>query len=339
MNDPPAPNATVSSSHRPIPSLLPPIPVVAGTGKWHLLTILAGCMLVVTFFLPACHLHDWSVHAVPATYFRHLLRAFYFRQAVFFGGANDLGTLVYVIAVEVLPHVWGVLAILFSAMSLLGWTRLRTVPQAIGVLSGVLIGSAWVVGVVQLVPMYVQAFSQGLSPSPTWWVWLALVVVTLIVAVVGVLYALLAVRRRSWAYLYHGFAGAGVLVLVCMAFYVYLPLLGWSNAWRYVGLSGMTITSLACCLLLFSRIGEARTLTGLTWRRTLWYLLTLRLHTALRRFGLCPKCGYYLYGLREQRCPECGRPFSFDELGVTSESLDFMGDPSATGQVVGIARP
>lgn len=35
-------------------------------------------------------------------------------------------------------------------------------------------------------------------------------------------------------------------------------------------------------------------------------LLVERRRRALARRGTCPKCGYLLYGLSEQRCPECG---------------------------------
>jgi amino acid transporter len=40
--------------------------------------------------------------------------------------------------------------------------------------------------------------------------------------------------------------------------------------------------------------------------------------------GMCPGCGYNLYGLRDQRCPECGRPFTFEEIRSTPQSLGFM---------------
>jgi hypothetical protein len=35
----------------------------------------------------------------------------------------------------------------------------------------------------------------------------------------------------------------------------------------------------------------------------------------------CPECGYLLVGLSEKRCPECGRPFTLEELGVTEADL------------------
>jgi hypothetical protein len=43
-----------------------------------------------------------------------------------------------------------------------------------------------------------------------------------------------------------------------------------------------------------------------------------RVHRMIRRRsfgpGDCPACGYNLKGIRERRCPECGRAFSNDEL-------------------------
>ncbi|UCG15098.1 MAG: hypothetical protein JSV19_07345 [Phycisphaerales bacterium] len=47
--------------------------------------------------------------------------------------------------------------------------------------------------------------------------------------------------------------------------------------------------------------------------------------TRKRMAGHCPGCGYNLRGLSEQRCPECGRAFTFDELRTTPEKLGFTG--------------
>ena len=52
--------------------------------------------------------------------------------------------------------------------------------------------------------------------------------------------------------------------------------------------------------------------------------------TRRRTAGHCPACGYNLRGLTEQRCPECGRPFTFYEIRATPEQLGFAGTPSAT---------
>jgi hypothetical protein len=36
----------------------------------------------------------------------------------------------------------------------------------------------------------------------------------------------------------------------------------------------------------------------------------------------CPTCGYCLIGSPRQICAECGRPFTFEELGITAEELN-----------------
>jgi len=35
----------------------------------------------------------------------------------------------------------------------------------------------------------------------------------------------------------------------------------------------------------------------------------------------CPGCSYCLVGLTADRCPECGRAFTLEELGITREEL------------------
>lgn len=40
---------------------------------------------------------------------------------------------------------------------------------------------------------------------------------------------------------------------------------------------------------------------------------------------VCPECGYVLYGVKEHRCPDCGRPFALTELNVTLLRIDEEG--------------
>lgn len=143
------------------------------------------------------------------------------------------------------------------------------------------------------------------------------------ISIGGLLYAFLAMRRGPWAYLYHGFAAASLLVFVLTLSLV----LGIATNVKF---GGLALSAAACWPLLLGRVGEARAVTGLTWRRTILYLITLRLHES-RPAGHCPGCGYNLYGLREMRCPECGRAFTFEEIGATPESIGFaVADDTAT---------
>jgi hypothetical protein len=44
----------------------------------------------------------------------------------------------------------------------------------------------------------------------------------------------------------------------------------------------------------------------------------------------CPACGYWLVGLTEDRCSECGRPFTLAELGIDRAALQ---PPSAEAKM------
>lgn len=332
VDDPLAINKTSSLSPKRIASSLPSVPVIAGTRKWHLLTIAAGCVLIATFFLPLDELRKWSAsREVPAKVVVRIFRDWNNHMPSSFPEVMVMAA--YIASVAILPHVWGLLMVLYTLGSLLDLRWLRRATHALGTVIGVALGVTAVVGMAFCLPRFLSYLKGG---GAQYYVALVLTSIIMLFAVLGVLYAMLAIRRGAWAYLYHGFAGAGVLVFVFTITNAVLVLAGGRE---YVGLTGLTVTGFFCCLLLFSRIGEARTITGLTWRRTLWYLLTLRLHKASWPVGLCPKCGYYLYGLREQRCPECGRPFSFEEVEATPETLGFAGEPSVFHGSLSEPRP
>jgi hypothetical protein len=323
MYDTTAASESVSPTARPCASSLPVVPVVPGTGKWHALTIFAGAILIVTFFLPLDRPIYQRSSNTPARFLGQLIQDADGIPRVF-QSFRGLAKLTVRFTMAALPQIWGVLIMLISVASLLDLRRLRGVLQTIGILLALPIAAAWTVCAGRLMSSFLR--------NPRFDVqslcWLATLIAVFVIPVGGLLYALLAYRRRGWAYLYHGFVGAGspVAMLLIVHFFAMMD----RGGLPYSGLTGVTITSLACCLLFFSRVGEARALTGLTWRRTLWHLFTLRLHKTLRTLGLCPGCGYNLYGLRERRCPECGRPFTFEEVGATPESLGFSGELPTT---------
>ena len=100
----------------------------------------------------------------------------------------------------------------------------------------------------------------------------------------------------------------------------------WFGFWFIVGVvdgsarHGLYLSFAASMVLLVSVVAEAKVLTRQGWRRTVWQLLTCRLRN-IDRTGRCPACDYYLFGLTEMRCPECGRPFTFEEVGVSPQEL------------------
>lgn len=63
----------------------------------------------------------------------------------------------------------------------------------------------------------------------------------------------------------------------------------------------------------------------LLWAFGPGFVIILWLHPqVLKDKGRCPGCGYILRGLSRQRCPECGRPFTWQEIRATPEQMHFQ---------------
>ncbi|MCG3137092.1 MAG: hypothetical protein HJJLKODD_00934 [Phycisphaerae bacterium] len=59
----------------------------------------------------------------------------------------------------------------------------------------------------------------------------------------------------------------------------------------------------------------------LTWQ--IWVIRNnLGARTVITTQPECPCCGYQLIGNRSKVCPECGRAYSYSELGVTAEEFE-----------------
>ncbi len=99
----------------------------------------------------------------------------------------------------------------------------------------------------------------------------------------------------------------------------------WVPSARVMWVTGSTLLLLGC-------VGEAGALTRRPWWDVLWRLPLCRLTDAPAESGTCPGCGYNLYGLTEQRCPECGRAFTFAEIGATPAEMGFGASKDEPGQ-------
>lgn len=104
------------------------------------------------------------------------------------------------------------------------------------------------------------------------------------------------------------------------------------SVWFLGAYYGLYVSFIAACLLVIGTLGEATALTRQSWLRTLGQLLTCRLAAMPVRAGRCPNCDYYLFGLTRMRCPECGRAFTFAEIGATPEEMGFGGPKSDAGE-------
>ena len=284
---------------------------------WRWVTVLAGLVLVVTFFLPitgrpVSFTQSSSLSDSPFMYFCEFLK--YDASS---GGGGPWMILVIFAQLLIfvwIPHVWGVCMAVFSYAQLRHKHRLRTAAHISGFVFGAILEAIWL----GLVGFYTFSSLRGSSLSNTSVFFVIALIVFWAVILAPMVYALFAIRRRPCTYLYHGLVIAVVMLLSVVLQSLFLQ-------WFLGPQPGPILSAMAVVVMLIARVGEARALTQQSWLKTLWQLLSLRLHKGLPAPGQCPACGYNLFGLTEQRCPECGRPFTFEELAVTSEELGFAG--------------
>lgn len=284
---------------------------------WRWLTVIAGLAIAATFFMPFTGSKSNLGKATgPNTIqYTHGEESFVDVPYVQWGQlVNRLTTtpvawwwayfflLIGLLVLWGFPQFWGLAMAIYSLAQLMGSRRTRAITSRIGLIGsttlGVLLAVLLVVGLAKMV---------GASPSPLpagAVFYLAVIGVMIILFILlPLLHGVLAARRRDWAYLYHGFIAAFLLVIP-------LDLIVVVSARSYLGLNGVTIFLVASCLLLIARVGEARAVSRLSWFRTILGLFLLRLHRYALPPGHCPACGYNLHALPEPRCPECGRPFT-----------------------------
>jgi len=78
-----------------------------------------------------------------------------------------------------------------------------------------------------------------------------------------------------------------------------------------------------CLVGMGTALGITAGLYVLIWSFGPGIFLLFMLEVRKRHAGHCPSCGYNLFGLSQQRCPECGEAFTFEEVGMTAEQLGF----------------
>ena len=224
------------------------------------------------------------------------------------------GALMGCVIQSAVPYLWGLAMAVYSLSQLIHCDRCRRITSLLALFASVTLGVLILVLLTATLLPMVKAAPPGSSGAIAF----ALLVVAVLVALfllVPLLHALLAARRRRWAYLYHGFVAA--FLLLCPISLI--PVL--ERALRKPELYAVPILVITSCLLLLSRVGEARAVSRLSWFWTILGLFLLRLHRWALPPGHCPACGYNLHALPEPRCPECGRPFTPEEAGLSPPDL------------------
>ncbi|MHC4446426.1 MAG: hypothetical protein ACYSXF_01285 [Planctomycetota bacterium] len=96
---------------------------------------------------------------------------------------------------------------------------------------------------------------------------------------------------------------------------------GYSESW-FVVMPGMAVFAVIALFLIIPR-SAPWTWIGLMML-TIPSVLVGGLFVAERRRKrlTCPACKFSLVGLKEHRCPECGRPFTLEELHASAADLE-----------------
>lgn len=268
--------------------------------KWRLLSLFSGLLLAACFLLPAVQGCNGPI--VPAA-------SLVWELSDAWNG-SWLIDVVAVVVVYFVAYAFGAALVIGALAALVAWPKLRSASTL-----AVIILLAYA-AVVVLASTLRQGFTNGWAPSS----WTTQDYVNLVFGLLcsplllaGTIFA---IRRRHQRRLCLWFLGG----LSGLAWFSYWPI--FSNP-----LYGLYLSLAACLLIVLASVGEAAVLTDQSWLRTFGQLLTCRLAPFYDPKGRCPGCDYYLYGLTEQRCPECGRPFTFDELNATPEELSFASTP------------
>jgi cytochrome c oxidase subunit IV len=282
----------------------------AGRRFWGVFTLLLSILLAATYFMPALDCVG-DVRVNPSVESRHFLKD----EVRSFSAPLDLRRAsvrwLSNYSIYAAPYLFGLLVAVGAATRLVqhrgaqrlcAWvTFLFFVFTAAGVIYCALIGHS----------MWNGEVIFSLSGH--------YIIRCLFIPLGATAYACWAIRLHERALLCLAFMGT----CICILWWWY-----WSSLHSWSGsfggpepVYGLDVAQFASVLLLISVVGEVSCLTRRNPAHALGQLLLGRVRPYVRDDGCCPACGYCLFGVTEQRCPECGRSFRPEEVGMSLSDL------------------
>jgi hypothetical protein len=303
--------------------------------RW--VTVVAGLVCCLTFFIPLTNtLVTLGIATGPSTtsfgpgtsvtYFDSPYNYWKYTAPnlarVGFLWPERLAKLFGLTAIAGLPYFWALCMTVFSLAQLLRMDQLKSISATAGLVAGLVIGGwGFLVAAWGFAYPIRGLFAAGLRDM-AWFSAIVLGILTLIGAAM-LFYSLRARRHGPWTYLYQGYLAAGYIFAIAVLVFVFEGRIGPDP------INGLNMLLAASFLLLVARISEAQAVARVSAWTAAISLLTLRLHRKAPQPGQCPNCRYSLQGLTEQRCPECGRPFTTDDAGIPGEPLAAACEESA----------
>lgn len=283
--------------------------------RWRLLSLASGGLLAATFFMPSVQgCNNPIIPAEEAWEFSEELRLSV-RDMYASIDLEDLAVAYYVLTAG---YLFGLLVALAALGRLTKGQRIQSLTRVCLILFTLILGGGiglvtshlgWRAGLDGLPALFSPT---EFAPLGSWLPFINFVLLPLwMMSLLVILW-----RGRNPPELSIAF----VTGLFAAHWFSYWSIMSWWNGDDHYGIH---LSFGASCVIVAAALGEARAVSRQSWMRTLGQLMTGRFRGQDERIGMCPKCGYNLYGLSEQRCPECGRAFTFEEVGATAETLGF----------------
>ncbi len=275
--------------------------------KWRFLSLGGGLLLAASFFMPA--IESCNKPVVPVERAAEMLEV---------KSISDVPEAVAVFCVYVAPYLVGVFAIVGIGIRLLQLERAHRIHAMVFLffICFVALPSFIVYSIAFGVAIYQHDSSLNAIWPASW----PIILLTVVLPGIALAYLWRTRRLGGRRWMCH---------LVIVSAWVFSWFVFWFVGELIAGdrgYYGLHCSLLGSIMVLVATIGEAAVLTRQRYACTLWQFLIGRLASFDQHVGHCLRCGYYLFGLRDQRCPECGRVFTFEEVGVSAAELGFLGE-------------